>query len=193
MAVLDNPRHERFAQEMAKGMTAAAAYHLAGYKSNRAQATRLRDRPEVAARIAEMMALSAARSTVTAVEVIERFASIARADIRRLFAADGTLLPPADWPDDIAGAIASVKRSPTGIVTVKLWDKPRALEGLARHFGLFNDKIDITGSLDNLTDAELAMFIAMLRSMLLGGAGGVGEGTGEAVEPKPTRAISASR
>lgn len=190
MAVLTNPRHERFAQEMAKGMTAAAAYHLAGYKSNRSQATRLRDRPEIAARIAEMMALSAARSTVTAVEVIERFAVIARADIRRLFAADGTLLPPSDWPDDIAGAVASVKRSPTGIVTVKLWDKPRALEGLARHFGLFNDKIDISGTLGNLTDAELAIFLDMLRSASLCGPGGAGTGTDQTGDAEPTRLLS---
>jgi len=31
---LDNPRWERFAQELAKGKTACEAYVLAGYKAN---------------------------------------------------------------------------------------------------------------------------------------------------------------
>jgi phage terminase small subunit len=32
---LRNPRHERFAQELAAGKTADAAYVLAGYRENR--------------------------------------------------------------------------------------------------------------------------------------------------------------
>jgi phage terminase small subunit len=39
--VLRNPRHERFAQELATGKTADAAYVLASYKENRSNAARL--------------------------------------------------------------------------------------------------------------------------------------------------------
>jgi phage terminase small subunit len=35
MPVLSNPKHERFAQELAKGKTADEAYQLAGCKPNR--------------------------------------------------------------------------------------------------------------------------------------------------------------
>ena len=38
---LHNPRHERFAQELAAGDTADAAYVLAGYQENRSNAARL--------------------------------------------------------------------------------------------------------------------------------------------------------
>jgi hypothetical protein len=33
----NNPRHEKFAQALARGMSASAAYVEAGYKSNRHQ------------------------------------------------------------------------------------------------------------------------------------------------------------
>jgi hypothetical protein len=36
MPTLQNPRHERFAQELVIGKTADAAYVLAGYRANRA-------------------------------------------------------------------------------------------------------------------------------------------------------------
>ena len=42
MPTLRNPRHERFAQELATGKTADAAYVLAGYKENRSNAARLK-------------------------------------------------------------------------------------------------------------------------------------------------------
>ena len=41
MSVLRNPRHERFAQELAKGETADRAYQQAGYRPDRAHAARL--------------------------------------------------------------------------------------------------------------------------------------------------------
>lgn len=34
MPILRNTRHEAFAQNLAKGMSAAAAYRKAGYKAN---------------------------------------------------------------------------------------------------------------------------------------------------------------
>ena len=41
MPTLRNPRHERFAEELATGKTADAAYVLAGYQENRSNAARL--------------------------------------------------------------------------------------------------------------------------------------------------------
>jgi hypothetical protein len=42
MPILSNPRHERFAQELANGKTASDAYTAAGYKPSRANASTLR-------------------------------------------------------------------------------------------------------------------------------------------------------
>src|SRR5437870_5539676 len=57
MPVLDNPRHEAFAQARVRGLDARASYLEAGYKSRAASpnsAWRLNKRPDIRARIAEM-------------------------------------------------------------------------------------------------------------------------------------------
>jgi hypothetical protein len=53
------PRHERFAQGIAAGMLQIEAYVAAGYARNEGEASRLRKKPQVAARIAELCASSA--------------------------------------------------------------------------------------------------------------------------------------
>lgn len=56
MPVLPNARHERFAQELAKGKTQEAAYIAAGYAPASAEqnASRLISNDKVAARVAEL-------------------------------------------------------------------------------------------------------------------------------------------
>lgn len=65
MPVLDNPKHERFAQELAKGKTADEAYQLAGYKADRCHASRLAAKGNVRARVTEILERSARRAEVT--------------------------------------------------------------------------------------------------------------------------------
>ncbi len=56
MPVLRNQRHEIFAQGVASGLSAAEAYVKAGYKPSRKNASRLRTKEDVDARIAELSA-----------------------------------------------------------------------------------------------------------------------------------------
>lgn len=65
MPVLSNPRHERFAQELAKGRTQAQAYAEAGYKPSEPNASRLTRNDKVLARITELHERAAIRSEVT--------------------------------------------------------------------------------------------------------------------------------
>lgn len=51
---LKNARHERFAQELAKGATADAAYALAGFNPNRCNASRLKANENIAARVEQL-------------------------------------------------------------------------------------------------------------------------------------------
>lgn len=53
---LKNARWEKFAQELAKGRTADAAYTLAGFKPNRCNASRLKAKENITARIEEIVA-----------------------------------------------------------------------------------------------------------------------------------------
>jgi hypothetical protein len=62
---LENQRHELFAQELAKGKTAHEAYSLAGFKESRKNASRLRTKEDITARVAELQAVAARSAAIT--------------------------------------------------------------------------------------------------------------------------------
>ena len=64
MPALTNPRHERFAQELAKGQTQAEAYAAAGYKPSEPNASRLTSNDKVRERVAEILERGALRAEV---------------------------------------------------------------------------------------------------------------------------------
>lgn len=69
MPVLPNPRYERFAQNLAKGMPQHKAYTDAGFSmkpsSNRTDASKAAHKPEVEARVKELLERQAKRLDVT--------------------------------------------------------------------------------------------------------------------------------
>ena len=65
MPILENQRHELFAQELAKGKTAHEAYRLAGFKESRKNASRLRANEDITARVAELQAVAARSAEIT--------------------------------------------------------------------------------------------------------------------------------
>ena len=65
MPVLKNPRHERFAQELAKGKTATEAYETAGFRRHDGNCSRLRGNERIEARLAELQDRGAKRAEVT--------------------------------------------------------------------------------------------------------------------------------
>lgn len=77
MGVLSNPRHERFAQELAKGKTADEAYVLAGYQENRHNASRLKTTETIAARLDELLGKAAAKAQISVESVTESLLRIA--------------------------------------------------------------------------------------------------------------------
>lgn len=72
MPVLSNPRHERFAQELAKGKSASEAYVIAGYKPDDGNATRLTGNDRVQARLAEIQGRAAERAAITADDIAKQ-------------------------------------------------------------------------------------------------------------------------
>lgn len=71
MPTLRNARHERFAQGLAKGLSAEAAYAAAGYKPDRGHASRLAAKGIVRRRVDELMRLAAQQTVKTGANVIE--------------------------------------------------------------------------------------------------------------------------
>src|ERR1700743_1612423 len=57
MGVLSNPKHEKGAQSLAKGMGIADAYVSGGYKRSPVTASKFCAKPEIRARVAEIRAL----------------------------------------------------------------------------------------------------------------------------------------
>jgi phage terminase small subunit len=77
MPTLTNPKHERFAQLLAKGETADEAYALAGYKPDRGNASRLTANDNVTKRVAEIQERAAIRTEITVASITERLLAIA--------------------------------------------------------------------------------------------------------------------
>lgn len=75
---LKNARHERFAQELAKGTKLEAAYIAADYAPSRKNAQRLRSNEGVAARIEALQAKAAEKVVVTVASLTERLLKIAQ-------------------------------------------------------------------------------------------------------------------
>lgn len=84
MPLLDNPRHEIFAQELAKGTTATEAYVRAGYRESRPAASRLSTNVNIKGRVAELQAVTSERAEIT-IESLIREAD----EIQRLAMASG--------------------------------------------------------------------------------------------------------
>lgn len=71
MPALKNARHERFAQEMAKGKSQVEAYVAAGYSESRSAAARLASDVNICARMAELQNKASERAAVTTESLIE--------------------------------------------------------------------------------------------------------------------------
>jgi phage terminase small subunit len=71
MGELSNPKYERFAQELAAGSTADAAYEAAGYRKHRGNAARLSANERVKDRVREIQSIGAERAAVTVQSLID--------------------------------------------------------------------------------------------------------------------------
>jgi phage terminase small subunit len=147
-------RQYRFAQEFVIDFNAAKAAIRAGYSAKTARVIACQNltKANVAAEVDRLCKRVAEAAEVTSIEVLRQAERICRADLRKVFSTDGTLLPPDQWPDDIAGAISSVEVSEQSDVVgedestrvvaertkkIKLWDKNSALDKLFRYHGLY--------------------------------------------------------
>lgn len=77
MPVLRNPQWEKFANQIAKGETQMVAYERAGYPRHHGNANRLAQRPEVQARVAEILEKAANRANITVDRVVQEIGDVA--------------------------------------------------------------------------------------------------------------------
>ena len=140
-------KHDKFVEEYLIDFNGRQAAIRAGYsvKSATCIASQLLRRPEVAEKIAKGIAERRKHAIITADRVLKEYARIAFADVRRVsrFGPEGVKLRlDSSLTDDDAAAIAEVSQTGTGRSTrIKLHDKRRALDSIARHLGLFQQQL----------------------------------------------------
>lgn len=159
MPILDNPRHEKYAQELAKGASQGDAYVAAGYARNDSHASRLARNGKVAARVAELQAAGAEKAEIDIARVLSELAKIGFANMADYIRVSGDGDPFVDLQQltrDQAAAIASVvvedfkdgrgeDARDVRKVTFKLHDKRAALVDIGNHLGMFKSKVELTG------------------------------------------------
>ncbi len=161
MPILSNAKYELFAQAMAQGMSASAAYVAAGYEAHGSNAGRLSKNEQVRARVQEILSEGARQAGVTVEAVVRELAKIGFSDLRKavrwhsnvtevgedpdtgepaIRAFNQVVLIDSDKIDDAtAGALAEVSQTKEGALKIKLHDKLGALEKLGKHLGMFKD------------------------------------------------------
>jgi phage terminase small subunit len=108
-----SPKRLRFCQEYLVDLNGTQAAIRAGYspRSANEQAARMLAQVSVAQYVQSQMDKRAAKLEVKAEDVLRDLDRIAHADIRKLFANDGTVKPPAEWPDDVASGGEAANRA----------------------------------------------------------------------------------
>lgn len=82
MPALQNPKHERFAQELAKGKTADEAYANAGYKANRGNAATLKANQSILDRVSEIQERGVIRTEITVASLLREASKIQNAALK---------------------------------------------------------------------------------------------------------------
>jgi len=164
-------KHERFAQELAKGSDAGDAYEAAGFKPNPGNARRLKMNEAIAKRVEALLLEREAHHAQATAIAIEKTGLSKEWIIERLMRNAAVAL--ADEPVTLKVLMKGAKE-PTE-VKISAHDAAaanRALELLGKELGMFIDRKEIrTGELDGVNESELRE----LRSLLVAGEAGGAE------------------
>ena len=158
-----NEKQRRFAREYIIDLNATQAAIRAGYSVKTAYSIgqRLLKNVEIQNEIQHIQKNREKRTDVTADKVVLEMAKVAFINIKDCFTKDNTLKDIQALPDDAAAAITSVetleefdyvqgvKKCVGYTKKIKLADKLRALELLGKHLGMFTDKVEVQGNLNN--------------------------------------------
>lgn len=186
MSALKNAKHERFARNIFGGLSGREAYQDVYPDCSPAAAdvgaSRLLKKDKVSDRIAELSEKAAEKAGVTVDSIIAELVKIGFSDIRKAVEWRGNLTRETDNPDggdvlvikeifsnnvrlidsdkidsDTAAAIAEIRQSATGGLSVKFHDKQAALINLGKHLGMFKEKVDhsLTITLETLVSQSM--------------------------------------
>ena len=154
------PKQARFVAEYLIDLNATRAARAAGYSIKTAESQGYENlrKPEIMAAVTAGKARQLEQADLSAVRVLEEYRRLAFLDLRTFFDDDGNLKPIKDLTPEQGAALASfevIKKNAEagdGIIDtvhkIKVWDKTKALQDLAKHFGLLIEKVEHQGGLD---------------------------------------------
>ena len=153
-------KQERFVAEYLIDLNATQAARRAGYspKTAEQQGYQLLKKTSVSAAISAGKAQQLESAGLSAARVLEVYRRLAFVDLRSFFDEHGNLKPmsqlSAEHGSALAGLEVIIKNAAAGdgvtdtVHKFKVWDKTRALESLAKHFGLLTERVEHSGGLE---------------------------------------------
>jgi phage terminase small subunit len=148
-------KQKRFCSEYLIDLNATQAAIRAGYSKNSAneQAARMLAKASVQEYVSALMKKREIRTEITQDMVLKEYAKLAFLDPRKFYDDNGNLKNIVDLDADVAATLSGidvVESKAEGLelqITkkIKFVDKKGALDSIARHLGMFNDKLQHTG------------------------------------------------
>jgi phage terminase small subunit len=149
-------KQARFIAEYLKDLNGKQAAIRAGYKPSNAESTAstLLQDPKVSQAVTAGKAEQLAVAGLSAQRVLEELARVAFSNVRDWVDPDGHLKPLHELRDSTTGAVASIELLSTPeqgdrhtVHKIRLWDKARALELLAKHYALLTERVAHEGEI----------------------------------------------
>ena len=173
-------KQKRFCEEYLIDLNGTQAATRAGYSAKTAneQAARLLAKVSVQAYVQSLQKKVSTKLEITRERILNELARIAFSDVRVYFDEEGNLKKFEDINDDQAAAVSSVEtdelvgmneqgeKARIGVTRkVKMWDKLKALESLAKYDGLFErDNSQKKPDQAPMTDQQVDRYIEALKS-----------------------------
>jgi phage terminase small subunit len=143
------PKQVKFCAEYLKDFNGTQAAIRAGYSKRTAneQASRLLANVNIQKHLTPKKVKLMEKAEITQERVMQEIGRLALSNVKRLYNEDGTLKAVHELDDEVAATIASVeldevyhgKKVFVKSKKVKMWNKEKALEMLAKHFGIYED------------------------------------------------------
>lgn len=150
------PKQQRFIAEYRKDLNGTQAAIRAGYSKRTAAsiAEELLRKPEIAQAVAEKTQAQLESADLSAERTLEEMRRLAFSNVQDLFDDKGDLIPIHLLTREQAASISSLevimKNATAGdgkidrVLKIKVWDKPKVMEMLGKHFALLTERVHLT-------------------------------------------------
>jgi hypothetical protein len=197
MSALKDPQYEKFASELAELKAPIEAYKLAGFVPHRGNANRLARRPEIKARVQQLLDEAAEYADIRRVRVLVEIDRVGRANLADFYEKvslgkddngneqfEVRLKDITSMPRHLTAAIAGIEWDEAGRPKLKLHDKNQANFTLLKHLGGLPEpeRNDVNNIFNLLSVEDQRVFIVALEALA---RGQIAAGAENAGEPQP--------